>query len=233
MKIVSGLLVRNEEGRYLESVLQEVWKVSNRVMVLDDFSEDNTAKICERYGCEIDSYNHSLWGKDEVVRRMQLFKQCKEVCSHGDYIMIIDADEIPTNIHLLPEFLMQLTDKYPAVYGSVGFRLFDMWNQSQYRDDKYWQAHSKIWEFLIRYDSNAEYGWRKTALHCGRFPVSPGRQVFLMNEIKIKHMGWATEGDRVVKYDRYMNYDSDGKYGEIEQYKSILDDTPHLEVFYE
>jgi len=44
----------------------------------------------------------------------------------------------------------------------------------------------------------------------------------------VKHLGWASPADRLKKYQRYMELDPEGKFGIIEQYKSILDPHPNL-----
>lgn len=49
-----------------------------------------------------------------------------------------------------------------------------------------------------------------------------------LSQLRLKHYGWSNPHDRLVKYDRYMRLDPDGRYGWKEQYESILDVQPRL-----
>ena len=108
------------------------------------------------------------------------------------------------------------------------FRLYDLWDESHYREDEYWSAHQTPRPFLIRYVPGIQYEWRETPQHCGRLPLTiysfPGKS----SELRLKHFGWAKKEDRLLKYDRYLQLDPDAKYGWREQYASILDENPHL-----
>ena len=48
------------------------------------------------------------------------------------------------------------------------------------------------------------------------------------SDLRIKHYGWATASDRLEKYNRYMSLDPQGLYGNLAQYKSILDENVNL-----
>jgi hypothetical protein len=83
----------------------------------------------------------------------------------------------------------------------------------------------------IRYKEGFNYEWNEKPLHCGRFPCNSAPNT-MPTMIPIKHMGWSTEEDRQKKYDRYMKIDPLGRNGWLEQYKSILDESPNLVKFY-
>ncbi|OGQ79018.1 MAG: hypothetical protein A2289_22415 [Deltaproteobacteria bacterium RIFOXYA12_FULL_58_15] len=70
------------------------------------------------------------------------------------------------------------------------------------------------------------YRWRETALHCGRLPENILELPHRASDLRIRHLGWAREADRVAKYQRYMETDPEGRYGDLAQYRSILDLTP-------
>ena len=113
-------------------------------------------------------------------------------------------------------------------YDVIGFRLFDFWNEKQYRADENWNAHLRYWPLLVRYQPFFEYRWKETPQHCGRFPVNITELPSGKSEVRIKHMGWAKLEDRLNKYKRYEELDKDAKYGIKEQYESILDKNPTL-----
>lgn len=222
------MLVKNEEHRWLRETLTEMKKVCDRIVVLDDGSTDRTPFICAEYGgAKVIHKSNSLWATNEVQRRKELWGLAQP--EHGDWIVCLDADEILTDAEDLPKILKLIDLNYPDI-GSVHLPLFDMWNSKHYRNDSYWTAHNRQWDIAVRYDQNKQYVWRETALHCGRFPLNAADKACGSN-MKIKHMGWSTPEDRLTKYTRYMQADSDGKYGSLEQYKSILDEDPNLEEF--
>jgi hypothetical protein len=49
-----------------------------------------------------------------------------------------------------------------------------------------------------------------------------------VSRYRVKHYGWATKEDRAAKYERYMRFDPEGKYGSLQQYESIMDADPKL-----
>jgi len=103
-----------------------------------------------------------------------------------------------------------------------------MWNNTQYREDEYWNAHNVYRPFLMRYQPDFKYKWNEAAQHCGRFPINTSSFPKSALEFRVKHLGWSAPVDRVEKYKRYQLLDSDAIYGIKEQYDSILDTDPNL-----
>lgn len=227
------MITRNEQGRYLDQVLTEMKKVCNKIVVLDDDSDDGTAELCIDYGCKVFVTEHCLWeGRENELRQMSFTLATREA-KDGDWILCLDADEIMTNIEYLPELIDALDngELKPIQADGIGFPLFDMWDEQQYRDDEYWSAHKRPWVMCIKYDSKKDYKWNEQGLHCGRFPMNASENFVFTTDAAIKHMGWATELDRIKKYQRYMKVDPDGKHGILAQYESILDKYPVLRRF--
>jgi len=224
-KLTVGMLVRNESGRYLESVLHHITQYADEVVILDDGSIDNTVAICREGLANIAHLikeNNKCGFNNEVELRKTLWEMAAS--THPDWIMILDADEIfeakaaPGIRELVKD------DSVDAVY----FRLYDMWSESSYREDGYWIAHTIYRPFLVRYYPGLTYEWQEQPLHCGRFPITifnlPGKQ----SNLRLQHFGWARPEDRVAKYLRYKELDPNAKYGVQEQYLSILDPKPNL-----
>lgn len=225
-KIIVGMLVKNEAGRWLRQVCAILKDIADYFIVLDDASTDNTAIICEEYANKVKYSIESIWETNEVVLRKQLFNLCMEQSrNENDWIMIIDADEIICNYKELRPAMLNC----PKHCDVFTFKFYDMWNSYYYRDDGYWVAHYNNWPMAFRARKN-NYVWNEQALHCGRFPKNIGTFAYISN-FKIKHMGWSTSEDRQKKYDRYMRIDPRGKYGILEQYLSILDEKPKLVKF--
>lgn len=227
-KVVLSMVVKNESGRYLERVLNSVKNCVDAVLIIDDASTDNTVEICEN--CLQDIEHKIITNKKSMFKHEYKLrkKQWKETLKFNPgWILSLDADEVVEDAFKdkLDELIkIDNIDVY-------NFRLFDMWNETDYREDEYWNAHNSHMTFLIRYQPKYKYKFKHTNQHCGRLPKNLR---FLRNanvDVRIKHFGWSREEDRIAKYDRYMKLDKDGKYGIIEQYKSILDKDVNLKRF--
>lgn len=224
-KLTLVMLVRNESKKFLRRVLTHASKYIDNAVILDDASEDNTVKICKDIFKDIpltlvSNKEHGF--NNEVILRKQLWKMA--VDTKPDWLLCLDADEIfEDKIIDNIKILMNQPD-----FDYYAFRLYDMWDEDHYREDSYWQAHKYYRPFLIRYQPNFNYLWHEIPFHCGRIP----RNIFYLNGCvcytRLKHLGWSTRQLREVKYNSYLQLDSAGKYGILEQYKSILDENPRL-----
>lgn len=228
--IIGGMLVKNEADRWLIEACEQLVTICGRVIILDDCSTDNTIEICKKYNFDILKSNKSFWEIDELKQRKILFNAIWHTAKVDDILLILDADEILINPDRTREIL-ETANKRLTV---IGFTLYDMWDKTHYRNDQYWNAHKSLWPMAIRkIQGVTNFQWHEQGLHCGRFPynlTSNPHSYVTHIELGIKHMGWSTQEDRQKKYDRYMRIDPEGKYGILEQYLSILDDSPNLEV---
>jgi glycosyltransferase involved in cell wall biosynthesis len=231
MKIHGMALLRNEDNRerWLGDFNAQMKKICDRVVILDDCSTDSTYSICQTWNFEMNKTENQLWETNEIEARKSLWNKTIEKCNDGDWILCLDGDELFIVDHI-PYIKYTFKHLYNYSVDSIGFKLFDMWNNTHYRDDKYWTAHYRYWAMAVRYWSHKEYKWSDRKLHCGRFPLNSAEKMCPTN-IPIQHMGWSTEKLRMQKYDRYMKIDGDGKSGILEQYYSIIDKNPNLKEF--
>jgi glycosyltransferase involved in cell wall biosynthesis len=243
MKIIGGLLCKNEEHRWLIQYLQQMETLCDDLVVLDDGSTDRTQDMCCLYGAEIHTSHEPMFDKDESELRKRLWNLCAKKAKEDDWIIILDADELinsPQNLRVALKSLgfahinllgVTLKSLGFAHINLLGFKLFDMWSDTHYRSDSLWNAHKRAWVMCVRYKFD-KYTFNESKLHCGRWPNEIVKQsmeeMHIINDIYIKHMGWSTPEDRQKKYDRYMKLDGEGKFGSLEQYQSILDPNPNL-----
>jgi glycosyltransferase involved in cell wall biosynthesis len=197
-----------------------------KIVILDDCSTDNTPEICAKYG-DVYPSDRSYWGTDELKQRKFLWYLVTKEAEPGEWILCLDADETIPLYELLPD----ITEKVDSINcDGIGFRLYDMWNETHYRDDEWWRGHKGSWTMLVKYDPGKQYVWCETPLHCGRFPKNAVDRL-AQTEVAVQHWGWSRPEDREVKYRRYMKVDPVGEWGFIEQYLSILDPDPKLVKF--
>ena len=239
MKIHGMALLRNEANKWLDDFLIRYRQLCDKIVILDDCSTDDTIKICNNYleiknkKYEIHKNDTCIWEENEVKARKKLFDLTIAKAEHEDWIICLDGDELLVwgHVNYVKYCLNHISKTYPLEnIDGLGFKLFDMWSNTHYRQDKWWTGHFRYWPMAIRYDKNINYEWTNKKLHCGRFPYNSAKKMNPSN-IPIKHMGWSTEELRQFKYDRYMRIDNKNIYGIKEQYESILDKNPYLIEF--
>jgi glycosyltransferase involved in cell wall biosynthesis len=223
-KVVLSMIMRNEAGRKLRECIEEANRYVDLAVIIDDDSTDESVKICQEILGDklILIHNDRSKFSNEISLRKQQWEET--IKTNPDWILNIDADQI-FEIKMRDEIYKHIyQDKVDVFY----FRLYDFWNETQYRDDAYWCGHKSYTPFLMRYRKDFVPRWRETPQHCGRFPANCTELSKCASPMRIKHYGWARLEDRVSKYYRYMQLDPGGKYGWQAQYDSILDSNPHL-----
>nr|WP_249435647.1 glycosyltransferase [Paenibacillus sp. Marseille-Q4541] len=224
-KLTLTMVVKNEGNRYLRRVLEEHRKYIDEAVIIDDGSTDNTVDICldvlKGIPVRLISNGISKFNNEVDLRKQQWEETLK---TDPDWILNLDADEMFESKFALE--IRQLIQQDEA--HMFCFRLYDFWNENEYRDDHLWRSHLTYRPFLIRYQNDFVYKWKETPQHCGRFPENVFEIPHRLSELRLKHYGWAQPEHRLEKYHRYMQLDPDGIYGWKEQYVSILDDNPKL-----
>ncbi len=224
-KLTLSMIVHNEGDRYLKPVLEHAKKYITNAVIIDDASTDNTIEVCKKalegIPLTLIENKKSLFSNEVNLRKLQFEETIK---TNPDWILVLDADEIFEDKFKDEVKELIANENADAYY----FRLYDFWDENNYREDQYWSAHMSYRPFLIRYKPEIQYTWKETAQHCGRLPLNINEYPVSISHLRLKHYGWAREDDRKSKYERYQTLDPDAKYGWKEQYESILDKTPHL-----
>lgn len=225
LSITLSMVVRNEGDRYLKKALMQHKPFINSAVIIDDASTDDTITICKEVlsgiPLKIVENKESRFFNEITLRKQQWEETIK---TNPDWILNLDSDEIIESSFLTQLEIITNQQMYDAAY----FRLYDMWNNSHYREDQYWYAHRTYRPFLVRFKPTDKCVWKETAQHCGRFPLNISQYKHFYSTVKIQHFGWSTGKDRKEKYERYMKLDNEGIYGSLEQYHSILDKEPNL-----
>lgn len=230
-KLTLSMTLHNESGRFLEQVFESVLPFIDEAVIIDDASTDDTVEICKKY---LKNVKHKIIRnqKSKFANESQLRKQQWDatVKTHPDWILILDADEIPEKrfAAVIPE-LMQNADV--DIYN---FYPYDFWKDGYYREDALWYGHKTGKPYMIRYQPHLHYKFPRRKQHSGHIPYNAFRLMTECNyPLRVKHMGWLRDEDKKAKYNRYMQLDPNGEFGSLAQYKSILDDAPPLKEFLE
>lgn len=228
MKVVTGVLARNEADRFLRSSIKAWEAFSDRIILLDDASTDNTAEIASEMGCTVlPREGETAWGK-EVSARAELWQALIDHSEPGDWLVIMDADQTPANN---PWTMFQYAGD------AIAFRLFDLWAQDcegilYYRDDGYWKAHEHPRVWAVRHPMNApsEWQWSDRGVHCGHLPlnVPTSRILYTPLEYSILHYAYVSPELREAKATQYASVSTQLSLHETAHAGSILDPHPTL-----
>lgn len=228
MSLILGMVVRDEVDRYLDEVLIKAKRICDELVILDDYSEDDTPGICEDHGCHV--YQHP-WGEPVFMEqenkvREYLWRHClPRHARRGDWILSIDADEL-----IQPHF-KEYKDKLMS-QGSVNnytMQIYEAWgDRGQIRIDQAWNPLSKHTPVMSRWLPQVNYVFPMLHLHSGRVPLNqPGPTV--PSGFNILHLGWSDPEDIPVKYERYTRNDPDPHPLMKAHYDSILQDPTLME----
>ncbi|KZZ84258.1 glycosyltransferase [Bacillus sp. SJS] len=224
-KLTLSMIVRNEENRFLKEVLEHHASCIDHAVIINDGSTDRTLEICKERLSGVPYVivtNEASKFHNEIELRKQQWEET--IATNPDWILSLDADEFFED-----GFCEELNKlMHNKEFDLHSFRLYDFWNETHYREDHMWRAHHVFRPFLLKYRPGFSYKWKETALHCGRMPENVFQLPNAISPIRVKHFGWSREKDRLEKFKRYLELDSNFHYGVKEQYESILDPHPNL-----
>ncbi|MEG0751667.1 MAG: glycosyltransferase [Oscillospiraceae bacterium] len=224
-KITLSMVVRNEEGRYLRRVLESVVGHIDEAVIVDDASTDRTVEICQEILKDIPLRlvrNKTPMFEDSVKLRKKQWTET--VRTNPDWILNLDPDEIvEAKFWDSADEMINSSD-----FDIYLFRLYDMWSETHYREDKFWNSQSTFKPFLQRFQPDFEYDWVDLPQNCGRFPTNteslPQREV----EFRVQNFGWSKPEDRAVKFEKYNNINLNDVNIAAGRYESIMDANPNL-----
>lgn len=224
-RLTAMMQVRNEADRYLPMVLSELSEFVDDIVIVDDASTDKTPEVCRSFRKvrKLVVLTESLFGREWELRAL-LWRVA--VAEEPDWLLAVDADEVYED--RAKEAVRTLIDQ--DRFDWVGFRIFDFWGgTTHYREDEHWNLHLRHTVTLVRYLPGYHYFFPPMDLHAPRIPLSYAALPGIRTELRVKHFGWAeSEEQRRRKYERYLALDPEGKWGRLEQYRSILDPNPRL-----
>lgn len=224
MRLFSAILARNEGefGRPFASILERCRSFSDAVLVLDDQSTDATASIATLSGCIVRTRTgRPAWGEESPARKELWDFACEYATEPDDWILVCDADmELRGDVRALCE---------SEAVNCWCFCLYDLWSETHYRSDQFWQGHlhPRPWLFAPnRVPSDWVPAWDTRGLHCGHFP--PNMPILAgiapIASISYLHFAYSTPEYRVLKHAQYLSRADLLSEFERQHAESILDD---------
>tara|TARA_Y100000389_G_scaffold162207_1_gene164914 strand:- start:2301 stop:3080 length:780 start_codon:yes stop_codon:yes gene_type:complete len=155
MKLICGITTKNEEW-IISKTLSVLSKFCDKIVILDDNSNDKTKGICksfEKVEWNIRKKRENIWERNEAEGLNECFHLAAK--HNPEYILMLDADEIPT-----PHFInfFNKIDKSINAWSVRFINLFQ--DQYHYRTDNFITSTS----VSINNDPFLNKGWRKTIL---------------------------------------------------------------------
>ena len=216
-KIYGSMVVRNEEGRYLESCILWMQQFVNQIFIYDDRSTDRTAEIALDLGCRVvrrpeanpsfieheGKFRWSAWRAFEKVMQPE----------SDSWILSFDADE----------FLVAEKDIYATLEKAIFYAnkknhvgvILPFPEIFKIEDDKFYYRTDGLWNTikgprLFRYQPNGS--WQMKPMGCGSEPqyVSQGTLSNQNFGLTMLHLGYARDEDKQAKYERYSSLSEHG-----------------------
>lgn len=202
--IVSAILARNEADRYLSRVINNAKKFCDIVLLLDDGSDDDTAKIAESMGCVVKRrVSDGWWGEDESTARAELWCEAVLLAGEGGWILVQDAD-----MELLaePEEIHHLCRT--EVLTAWAWPLYDVWDdENTVRVDGLWGLSAKTPRVWLAKAPPTDFtpDWGRHGHHVGHCPSNlPLLVGTAPSGIGWKHLAYLTEENRKAKSESYL-----------------------------
>lgn len=233
-KIIGGITTKNEDW-IIERTLKALNNFCDEIIVYDDGSTDKTEEICKSFD-KVDWFvrpPHDPLKREEAKQRLELIELLKT--KNPDYVILLDADEIPT-----PNIMSFLENMDNSTTWKV--RMINLWeDESKYRCDtsknglinfnpfgkKFWGKYP-----LLKFDSKYNYKYNLHIQKGGCSPYHPSPvnltgKISQTDDFYIIHHGpiseFYTSGKKHEFYSKIEEKDGKGSYKQrLEHHKSCL-----------
>jgi len=232
--MIIGASVVHNDLHVFSKLLESFEGLCDKLVIVDDGSSECTEK--ERHDLISKSFSKPFIfkriekSKKEYERRSMLWSMLCENSNRGDWIVLLDSDECYYNKEL-PE-LKELM----LIHSNINYistRLYNMWSETHYRVDGYWNPTYGIKRRIFRMFKDSVYrpdNFNPDTIECGEVP----KYVFGLRGIdtgyKLLHLGYIRQEDRQRKYDFHKKVDAEGKFHLSSHINSIIQEPVLLEL---
>ncbi len=220
MRLVAGIVARNEVDRYLPIVIADLRTYVDHIVMLDDGSTDNTADWLRD---EVDEQlslawnNESRFFRHEGKCRQQLLELVLD--EQPSHVLALDSDELVSDGHALrsalerspdvPLWSLDMTEVWTAT--ATGLRV---------RTDGGWRVHPRPMLWRVP-DNLRDIRMLDRKLACARIPAPLLRERARPVGTACLHFGWTDPATRQARYDRYTKHDG-GRFHASSHLQSIM-----------
>ena len=202
-ELIAAMLVKDEQGRWLERTLGQLGRMVDAIVVVDDASTDGSFEICRSWPKTV-VYREpqTRFDRDEPGLRRHLWERAKDL--DAEWVLMVDADEEfePRAERELRAHLRQRD------YDAVAFRIFDLWkSETHVRVDGAWNPWNRFTTMIARPQLGFADDWLQRSAHSGRFPLAYRDVPVYYSHLRVRHRGWSRAGDHLRKYLYYRERD--------------------------
>ena len=197
-----GLLRIKNEARWIENVIRSIQPVCDRILVLDDHSDDGTPEICESLGCIV--FRSLFEGIHEARDKDWLLEQAwARGAKVNDWCLMVDGDEA---LHQDDISALVAATRSNAVCCSM--HIVYLWDrEDQIRIDRWYREFRRPSLFKL---ISRELTFRRTGFggefHCSSAPAKLlGLQTAI--PVRLLHYGYMRKEDRIRKFEFYNRID--------------------------
>jgi len=219
MKLICAMIMKDESSRYLTEVLKEANRYSDKIVILDDNSTDNSIEIAEKLKARVYTHNdESLFWKQEHTLREYLWREIlPREADPGDWILALDSDEILAEQFRISKDILLRQENV----GTYTFRIYEAWgSRDKVRIDKFWNPLGKETPMLTRFEPSVNYQFPKIGLHSGRLPMNK-LSPMVPSGCSVLHLGWSNPKEHESKINKYLENDPNPHPQMVEHYKSM------------
>ena len=229
--LIIGNCIYNEEHRFLTLWLETISKLTDKIVIIDDGSTDNSLSICSKYTHYIFQTNRMYKLGENKIRKLW-WDKASEIANDGDFLFPIDADNIITD-NSISNFEKEMYNCQKLEGDAISMHCYDMWNENQYREEpaKGWIQSLIPYTFCVKLNKKRKYSFNNMYIHCGSVPINSYFSAYY-SKLQIKHLGFSTPDLRKEKVEFYKEYDPYDIIGaKNKKYASFLDENPILKNF--
>lgn len=206
-KLIAVYRIANCE-KYIAKSLERTQEFADEIVCLLARSKDNTERIVSSFPkvTKIEVWNEPEHPFDEQAERDWLLQEA--IRRGADWIISIDGDEVYEQkfVEMVPELIRP---KNPHVDGYwCNWRT--IWDSidgvEKYRADSTFGAFQNYRFFRVLPGMKIESNRNIYNHHCGSAPIIPPENLKWLN-VRVKHLGYDTEEQRMTKYRFYRNAD--------------------------
>lgn len=225
-KIIAQMVGRNESKKYLLQVLERLKNQVDEIVFTDDCSDDNTMEIASNYA-HVYKTPKPMFVVHEGRLRTYAWLNLENHASDGDWIVAIDCDEmLYSSLDITKTDIKQILNS--SSKDVINVRFYHMWNENQYRVDKFWAPNNST--RIFRFVSGGSF--RNKALACGSEPTyaidwQGQKNYWKESTLVMQHLGYIKDEDKIAKYVRYSQLDG-GNFHSLNHINSIIDANPVL-----